>query len=61
MRCKACDVTLEEYELTRKCSITGSFLDLCSLCANISDQVLEDTFTEDNVITNLFDDEDGYD
>ena len=49
MRCKACDIILEEYELNRKCSITNSFLDLCSLCANISDQVLEDTYVEDNV------------
>lgn len=48
MRCKACDIILEEYELNRKCNITNTFLDLCSLCATISDQVLEDTYTEDN-------------
>ncbi len=48
MRCKACDVRLEEYELNRKCSITNTFLDLCSLCANISDEVLEDTYMDDN-------------
>jgi hypothetical protein len=47
MRCKACDIILEEYELNRKCSVTNSFLDLCSQCANISDQVLEDTYNED--------------
>jgi len=47
MRCKACDIILEEYELNRKCSITNSFLDLCSQCANISDQVLEDTYIDD--------------
>lgn len=31
MRCKACDVILDDVELTRKDS-DGNFYDLCALC-----------------------------
>ena len=32
MRCKACDVSLTDFESTIKCTISGDFLDLCSRC-----------------------------
>lgn len=32
MRCKACDVELNDFEATRKSSVTGEFLDLCNSC-----------------------------
>ncbi len=32
MRCVACDKNLNDFESTRKHSITGEFLDLCNHC-----------------------------
>jgi len=32
MRCKACDVLLDDYEVKRKSTITGEYFDLCSRC-----------------------------
>lgn len=32
MRCKACNVELNDFEATRKSSVTGEFLDLCNGC-----------------------------
>ena len=32
MRCKACDTELNDFEATRKSSVTGEFLDLCNNC-----------------------------
>lgn len=32
MRCKACNKTLSEYELTRKSKRTNEFIDLCNDC-----------------------------
>ena len=32
MRCKACDVELNDFESTRKSSVTGEFIDLCNSC-----------------------------
>jgi len=32
MRCKACDVELNDFESTRKSSTTGEYLDLCNTC-----------------------------
>lgn len=34
MRCKACNVPLNDFESTRKSSVTGEFLDLCNHCYN---------------------------
>jgi len=32
MRCKACNVELNDFESTRKSSVTNEFLDLCNTC-----------------------------
>mgnify|MGYP003113139588 FL=1 len=32
MRCKACNVELNNFESTRKSSVSGEFLDLCNRC-----------------------------
>jgi hypothetical protein len=32
MRCAACDKKLTDYEATRKCTDSGSYLDLCNHC-----------------------------
>lgn len=32
MRCKACNTSLNDFESTRKSSVTGEFLDLCNSC-----------------------------
>lgn len=32
MRCKACDVALNDFEATRKSEKTGEYLDLCNRC-----------------------------
>ena len=40
MRCKACDVLLQEHELKRKGLITGDYIDLCDSCfSTIEDEV----------------------
>ncbi len=31
-RCRACDVILTDYEMTRKSSVTGEYVDLCNKC-----------------------------
>lgn len=33
MRCKACDKILSDYELTKKFSGSGEFVDLCNECS----------------------------
>jgi len=35
MRCKACNTPLNDFESTRKSSITGEYLDLCNSCYNV--------------------------
>ena len=40
MRCKACNIILENHELARKDKITGEYLDLCSTCAQHSNDSL---------------------
>ena len=40
MRCKACNKGLEDHELTRKCKLSGDFLDLCSPCTNVSNEAI---------------------
>lgn len=41
MRCRSCDVNLNDFESTRKSAITGDYYDLCSNCFDsIKDQVI---------------------
>ena len=40
MRCKACNVLLEETELTRKDKLTGQFIVLCNICYKVSNETL---------------------
>ena len=40
MRCKACDVILNDYELSRKDQDSGEFLDLCSSCLVSSNEAM---------------------
>jgi len=46
MRCKACNVLLEETELTRKDKLTGQFIDLCNICYKVSSETLIEYVTE---------------
>jgi len=32
MKCRACDVALNDFEATRKSKETGEFIDLCNQC-----------------------------
>jgi len=41
MKCKACDVLLEDYETVKK-DTSGDYFDLCSYCLNVSIGTLED-------------------
>ena len=45
-RCRACDIILDEFELTKK-DINGQFLDLCSVCLTASANAGVDTETVD--------------
>lgn len=36
-RCRACNVILNEAELTKKDKMTGDFIDLCSKCLHHTD------------------------
>ena len=64
MRCKACNKVLNDFELTRKFSNSGEFVDLCSGCGKF---LVEDEITiEGNLdyahladIEELYDVEDG--
>ena len=38
MRCKACNVILNEYELSRKDKDTDLFIDLCGKCLTYSNE-----------------------
>lgn len=38
MRCKACNVILNEYELSRKDKDTELFIDLCGKCLTYSNE-----------------------
>jgi len=38
MRCKACNMILNDYELSRKEKETEEFLDLCGKCLTISNE-----------------------
>lgn len=40
MRCRACDVLLNDHDVTIKSDVTGEYLDMCGHCrASISDLV----------------------
>jgi hypothetical protein len=61
MRCKACNVILEDHELTKKDS-NGHFFDLCSYClssSNILDDPNSDTLVENYHYEGFTDDEDS--
>lgn len=36
MRCKACNVSLNDFEATRKSKNTGEYLDLCNTCFSLA-------------------------
>lgn len=40
MRCKACNVLLEDHELKRKDRMSGEFLDLCDECLHESNEAI---------------------
>ena len=40
MRCKACNVLLEDHELKRKDRVSGEFLDLCDECLHESNEAI---------------------
>ena len=42
MRCKACNVLLEDHEVTLKDKKTGEFLDLCGDCLHESNEAIFD-------------------
>lgn len=40
MRCLSCNVSLTDYESTRKSAVTGEYLDLCNSCfSSISGEI----------------------
>lgn len=40
MRCLSCDKILNDYESTRKSTVTGDYIDLCNHCySTIKDQI----------------------
>jgi len=38
MRCRSCDSILSDFELLRKCKVSGDFLDLCGTCYSASEE-----------------------
>ena len=40
MRCKACNTALEQFEIDRRCKLSGEYLDLCSPCASASNEAI---------------------
>ena len=51
-RCKACNVILNNFEMTRRDQISGDYSELCSLCLSISNDAVLDG---DNQIEYHFD------
>ena len=60
MRCKACNVILDDTELTKK-DANGDFIDMCNYCVHASGSVEVDS---DTFVTNyqneLFTNDDDY-
>jgi len=44
-RCVACDKILNNYELKRKHSVTGEYLDLCNQCLRSIEEVVHIEYT----------------
>ena len=44
-RCVACDKILNNYELKRKHSVTGEYLDLCNQCLRSIEEVVYIEYT----------------
>jgi len=40
MRCKACNVLLDDWEIARKDKSTGMYTDLCTECLTVSNEEL---------------------
>lgn len=61
MRCKACNVILDDTELTKK-DTNGDFIDMCNYCVHSSGSV---ELTNDTFVTNypneVFTNDDDYD
>ena len=57
MHCKACDVLLNEFDIRRKCKVTGEHLDLCSDCYLSSQEAIYDPFDIPNCSIPLVDTE----
>lgn len=55
MRCKACNVVLNDTELKRKDRDTGEFYDLCGTCLFESDAALEEAKDDCEYFTNRVD------
>ena len=47
MRCRACDVTLSDFEATRKSRKTGEYIDLCDTCFTFVKDAMEVDERED--------------
>ena len=44
MRCKYCDITLNDKESRRRDRETGDFLDLCNECLTVSNETINDFY-----------------
>ena len=61
-RCRACDVILSDYELTRKSAVTGEYYDLCNHCFSyIKDSVYSKERIDLKDISDGFDESAGED
>ena len=49
MRCKCCDIVLNEDELTTRNPVTGEFEDMCHYCLVIAMESLSDFEPDDEV------------
>jgi len=60
MRCKACNVILEDTELTKK-DANGNFLDLCGICLSATATAGVDTDTMQYYQYDIFTEDENYD
>ena len=60
MRCKACNVILEDTELTKK-DANGNFLDLCGICLSATASAGVDTETMQYYQYEIFTEDENYD
>jgi len=60
MRCKACNVILEDTELTKK-DANGNFLDLCGVCLSATATAGVDTDTMQYYQYDIFTEDENYD